>query len=75
MSAPDRTAKVDFYNLGRDPNTVAATDEGAFVWTIQDERGMYILDDYRPLRTMTAATATAEWKIRPKRVPGALTAN
>jgi hypothetical protein len=43
-SAPDRTATVDFYNLGRDPNTVAATAEGAFVWTIEDERGMYILD-------------------------------
>jgi hypothetical protein len=43
-SAPDRTARVDFYNLGRDPNKVAATAEGAFVWTIEDERGMYILD-------------------------------
>ncbi len=43
-SAPDRTAKVAFYNLGRDPNTVAATADGAFIWTIQDERGMYVLD-------------------------------
>ena len=43
-SAPDRTARVDFYDLGRDPDKVAATVTGAFVWTIQDERGMYILD-------------------------------
>lgn len=43
-SAPDRTATVAFYDLGRDPNKVAATADGAFVWTIQDERGMYILD-------------------------------
>ena len=43
-SAPDRTAKVDFYDLGNDPNKIVATATGAFVWTIQDDRGMYILD-------------------------------
>ena len=43
-SAPDRSAKVSFYDLGRDPDKVAATAEGAFLWTIQDERGMYIAD-------------------------------
>jgi hypothetical protein len=43
-SAPDRTAKVAFYDLGRDPNKVVATADGTFVWTIQDERGMYIVD-------------------------------
>lgn len=43
-SAPDRTMTVDFYNLGRDPGAVAASATGTFVWTIQDERGMYILD-------------------------------
>ncbi len=42
-SAPGRTAKVSFYNLGRDPNKVVATGDGVFVWTIQDSRGMYIL--------------------------------
>jgi hypothetical protein len=43
-SAPDRTAKVAFYDLGRDPNKAVATADGAFVWTIQDQRGMYVLD-------------------------------
>jgi hypothetical protein len=43
-SAPDRTARVAFYDLGRDPNRVVATADGAFVWTIQDERGMYIIN-------------------------------
>ena len=47
-SAPDRTMTVDFYNLGRDPNAVAASATGTFVWTIQDERGMYILDAALP---------------------------
>jgi hypothetical protein len=41
-STPDLTAKLAFYNLGRDPNKVVATADGAFVWTIQDQRGMYI---------------------------------
>ena len=43
-SAPERTARVAFYDLGRDPAKAVATVDGAFVWTIQDERGMYILD-------------------------------
>lgn len=43
-SAPNRSASVSFYDLGRDPNKVVATADGAFVWTIQDERGMYVLD-------------------------------
>jgi hypothetical protein len=43
-SAPDRTAKVAFYNLGRDSKAAAVTADGAFVWTIQDQRGMYIAD-------------------------------
>jgi hypothetical protein len=43
-SAPDRTASVAFYDLGRDPNEAVATAEGTFIWTIQDERGMYIVD-------------------------------
>jgi hypothetical protein len=43
-SAPDRKATVAFYNLGRDPNKAVTTAEGAFVWTIKDERGMYVVD-------------------------------
>jgi hypothetical protein len=43
-SAPDRKATVAFYNLGRDPNKAVVTADGTFVWTIKDERGMYIVD-------------------------------
>jgi hypothetical protein len=43
-SAPDRKATVAFYNLGRDPNKPTVTAEGQFVWTIKDERGMYVVD-------------------------------
>jgi len=43
-SAPDRSVKVDFYDLGRDPGKVVASAQGAFVWTIENERGMYVLD-------------------------------
>lgn len=43
-SAPGRTAKVAFYDLGRDPNKAVVTADGAFVWTIQDQRGMYVLN-------------------------------
>ena len=59
-SAPDRTAKVAFYNLGRDPNTVAATADGAFIWTIQDERGMYVLDVDLPEAGVWGAEFTTE---------------
>jgi hypothetical protein len=43
-SAPDRTVKAAFYDLARDPKKAVATVDGAFVWTIQDQRGMYVLD-------------------------------
>ena len=43
-SAPDRTVKVGFYDLERDPAKVVTTVDGAFVWTIEGERGMYVLD-------------------------------
>jgi hypothetical protein len=43
-SAPDRTAKVAFYDLGKDPTKPVVTADGAFVWTIQDQRGMYVVN-------------------------------
>ena len=43
-SAPDRTAKVAFYNLGRDATKPVTTVDGEFVWTIQDQRGMYVVN-------------------------------
>lgn len=44
VSDPNRKATVAFYNLGRDPNKAVVTADGQFVWTIKDERGMYIVD-------------------------------
>ncbi len=59
-SAPDRTATVAFYNLGRDPNKPVVTAQGAFVWTIQDERGMYIVDADLPEAGTWGAEITTE---------------
>jgi hypothetical protein len=42
IGAPDRTASIAFYNLGRDPSTPVAKVDGTFVWAIQDARGIYV---------------------------------
>jgi len=44
VSAPNRSANVTFYDLGRDPSKAVGSATGAFVWTIPNERGMYILN-------------------------------
>lgn len=59
-SAPDRSATVSFYDLGQDPNTVVATAEGEFVWTIQDDGGMYILNVDLPQAGTWGAEFTTE---------------
>jgi hypothetical protein len=59
-SAPDRSASVAFYDLGRDPNKVVASATGAFVWTIQDERGMYVIDVELPEAGTWGAEFTTE---------------
>jgi hypothetical protein len=40
--APDRTAKLAVYDLGRDPATPMASVDGEFVWAIEDEVGIYV---------------------------------
>ncbi len=40
--APDRTASIAFYDLGRDPSKPTASADGTFVWAIKDARGIYI---------------------------------
>lgn len=61
-SAPDRTAKVAFYDLARDPNKPVATADGTFVWTIETEpkRGMYVLDVDLPEAGTWGAEFTTE---------------
>ena len=44
VSAPDRTASIAFYDLGRDPAKSVVAADGTFIWTIPDDRGMYIFD-------------------------------
>jgi hypothetical protein len=60
QSAPDRTATVSFYDIARDPNKVVATADGAFVWTIPDERGMYVVDVDLPEAGIWGAEFTTE---------------
>jgi len=42
VGAPDRTARISFYNLGRDPSKPIASADGTFVWAIKDARGIYV---------------------------------
>lgn len=42
VAAPDRTASVAFYDLGRDPSTPVSTSPGTFIWAIEGSRGLYV---------------------------------
>ena len=42
LGAPDRSASVALYNLGRDPATPAVTADGTFVWAIEGSVGIYV---------------------------------
>jgi hypothetical protein len=59
-SAPDRTAKVAFYDLDTDRNKPVATADGAFVWTIENERGMYVVNVNLPTAGNWGAEFTTE---------------
>ena len=48
IGAPDRSTRVAIYNLGRDPSAPIASVDGEFVWAIEDERGIYILNTTFP---------------------------
>lgn len=41
IAAPDRTASVSFYDLGRDPAKPVSTEKGTFLWAIEGVRGLY----------------------------------
>ena len=59
-SQPDRTATVSFYELGRDPNKAVVTADATFVWTIANERGMYVVDVDLPEAGTWGAEFTTE---------------
>lgn len=42
VGAPDRTARISFYDLGRDPTKPIASADGTFVWAIKNARGIYV---------------------------------
>ena len=42
IAAPSRTAKVAFYDLGRDATKPVVTEEATFVWGIENVRGIYV---------------------------------
>jgi hypothetical protein len=48
VGAPDRTAKVAIYNLGRDATKAIATLDGTFIWAIENERGVYVVNTTFP---------------------------
>jgi hypothetical protein len=60
VSAPDRTVSVAFYDLAKDPATPVVTVDGEFIWTIQDERGMYIVNPALPEAGQWGAEFTTE---------------
>lgn len=59
-SQPDRTANVSFYELGRDPNKAVVSAAATFVWTIANERGMYVVDVDLPEAGTWGAEFTTE---------------
>ena len=48
IAAPDRTASVAFFNLGRDPSTPIAKVDGTFIWAIENVRGIYVANTSFP---------------------------
>lgn len=44
IGAPDRTASIAIYNLGRDSSKPIATLDGTFIWAIENDRGIYVIN-------------------------------
>lgn len=42
IATPDRSARIAFYDLGRDPANPVSTIDAKFVWAIEGSRGVYI---------------------------------
>jgi hypothetical protein len=48
LGAPDRTASVAIYDLGRDSTKPIATQDGTFVWAIEGSVGIYVMNTSFP---------------------------
>ena len=66
VGAPNRTASVAFYDLGKDPSKPVASADGTFIWAIENERGVYVVNVDLP----TSGLYGAEFKTA---APGAPT--
>ena len=44
IAAPDRTARVAFFDLGRDSSTPAFSGDGTFIWLIEGQTGIYVVN-------------------------------
>jgi hypothetical protein len=70
IGAPDRTASVAIYNLGRDASKPIATLDGTFIWAIEGSVGIYVLNTSFPdsgrygAEFTTAATGGAPATVR-----------
>lgn len=42
IATPDRSARVDLYDLAADPSTPVASASGTFLWAIEGTRGVYV---------------------------------
>jgi hypothetical protein len=44
VGAPDRSGKVTFYDLGKDPTKAVSSVNGTFMWAIEGTTGFYVAD-------------------------------
>jgi hypothetical protein len=44
VAAPDRPVTVAFYDLARDPMSAVSSGDAQFLWAIEDERGLYVVN-------------------------------
>jgi hypothetical protein len=42
VASPDRSARIAFYDLGRDPSTPVSQGDATFVWAIEGSVGVYV---------------------------------
>jgi hypothetical protein len=66
IAAPDRTASVAFYNLGRSLTDPVTTVDATFAWAIEGDRGIYIANADLPEAGVWGAEFVTEAPGSPK---------